>query len=266
MNKEFLNPNYLSVGTTSTSKNRNQAIVETASVIAESHHQTDLHNYLVKNGKLWSDTAKQLVEEVTLPGPDLKFLLKLQDWTNNNTEGMAVWVSPSPDSEHPDTKISAHEIWTGRYLKMLKKKEVLVNIDALEFANALKMYSVDPLNKISSDDELREELIIITDKNEAISLIESVAPQENERENYKTMVKKSKTIYDKNQDNPVGYAQELQQNAGNFKLGCETVKTVKSHDKFGSLEFNCPRCKAVNTRPVNVLLRNCQYCNADVTC
>jgi hypothetical protein len=37
-------------------------------------------------------------------------------------------------------------------------------------------------------------------------------------------------------------------------------------DDFGSLKFDCPKCKRTNKRPRNKLIPNCQKCGADVTC
>lgn len=37
-------------------------------------------------------------------------------------------------------------------------------------------------------------------------------------------------------------------------------------DKYGSLEFDCLKCKSKNRRPRNQLLSHCQHCKADVRC
>jgi xanthosine utilization system XapX-like protein len=37
-------------------------------------------------------------------------------------------------------------------------------------------------------------------------------------------------------------------------------------DKFGSLQFSCPKCHRTNTRPQGKLLSRCQHCGKDVTC
>jgi hypothetical protein len=42
--------------------------------------------------------------------------------------------------------------------------------------------------------------------------------------------------------------------------------TLGDEDKFGSLEFDCPKCKSINRRPRNQLISHCQKCKADVTC
>jgi hypothetical protein len=42
--------------------------------------------------------------------------------------------------------------------------------------------------------------------------------------------------------------------------------TTKDEDKYGSLEFDCPKCKQTNRRPRNKLIPNCQKCGTDVTC
>lgn len=41
---------------------------------------------------------------------------------------------------------------------------------------------------------------------------------------------------------------------------------LADEDKYGSREFNCPKCKRANRRPRNKLIPNCQKCGADVTC
>lgn len=37
-------------------------------------------------------------------------------------------------------------------------------------------------------------------------------------------------------------------------------------DQYGSLQFSCPKCGAINNRPFGQLLSNCQHCGGDVTC
>lgn len=37
-------------------------------------------------------------------------------------------------------------------------------------------------------------------------------------------------------------------------------------DQYGSLEFDCPKCKRKNQRPYGKLVPNCQHCQADVSC
>ena len=37
-------------------------------------------------------------------------------------------------------------------------------------------------------------------------------------------------------------------------------------DKYGSLRFACPKCGATNTRPIDELISNCQYCGNNVNC
>jgi hypothetical protein len=42
--------------------------------------------------------------------------------------------------------------------------------------------------------------------------------------------------------------------------------STEDGDKFGSLEFDCPKCRRTNRRPRGKLIPNCQKCGADVTC
>jgi hypothetical protein len=49
-----------------------------------------------------------------------------------------------------------------------------------------------------------------------------------------------------------------QANDGDQKFGDD--------DKYGSREFDCPKCKRTNRRPRNQLISHCQQCKADVTC
>lgn len=37
-------------------------------------------------------------------------------------------------------------------------------------------------------------------------------------------------------------------------------------DQYGSLEFQCPKCKSTNRRPIGQLIPSCQHCHADVRC
>lgn len=51
---------------------------------------------------------------------------------------------------------------------------------------------------------------------------------------------------------------------GGVSLGSGTL-TLES-DNYGSLEFYCPKCKAINRRPKGQMIPNCQYCGKDVRC
>jgi hypothetical protein len=46
----------------------------------------------------------------------------------------------------------------------------------------------------------------------------------------------------------------------------ETGDVKLDVDKYGSLEFDCPKCKRTNRRPRDKLIPHCQKCGADVTC
>ena len=43
-------------------------------------------------------------------------------------------------------------------------------------------------------------------------------------------------------------------------------ETSGDSDQFGSLEFDCPKCRRTNRRPRGMLIPNCQKCGADVSC
>lgn len=206
---------------------RSQAVVETASVLSESHHKADIYFYLSKGGKLYSPTAKKYVDEVTLPGPDQKLLSSLQSWANANSSGMAIWVSPPIDENHQSTKITVSEIKAGRYVKQVKNTAQLVDVDSpVELANALLGYSVDPLETVNNEAQLREKLIIVKDVDEAWELINQYVDQKNAWKIYKEFVVKSTKIYSDNRRDRISYANAVINYAGNFRLGCDTISTV----------------------------------------
>ncbi|HLE49022.1 MAG TPA: hypothetical protein VI819_03265 [Patescibacteria group bacterium] len=275
-----IRPDTASIAYSSIIKSKNQAIVETASAISESHHETDHYNYMVKGGRLWSPTGKCFVEDITLDGPDRVLFQKLQDWGNNNSSGMSVWISPPLDSKHPFTKITTYEIWSGRILKMVKINSTLVDVDPVEIAKNLSMYSTDPLDYEFSENSLREKLLIMLDTKNASDLIDSYTKQNASFVKYKNFIQSSKSIYESHNEDPIRFAEMLEAQMGSFRLGCDTISLTKSGikslkiegtlnqggDKYGSLEFSCPHCGSTNTRPYNQLIRNCQHCGEDVSC
>lgn len=49
--------------------------------------------------------------------------------------------------------------------------------------------------------------------------------------------------------------------------GDSVVSNVLTTDKYGSREFNCPKCNKKNIRPMNELLEKCQHCGStEVAC
>jgi hypothetical protein len=40
----------------------------------------------------------------------------------------------------------------------------------------------------------------------------------------------------------------------------------EDEDEYGSLKFDCPKCKQTNHRPRGKLIPNCQKCGTDVKC
>ena len=44
------------------------------------------------------------------------------------------------------------------------------------------------------------------------------------------------------------------------------TSSLSGSDQYGSLEFECPKCKKSNKRSSGKLIPNCHYCNADVSC
>lgn len=44
------------------------------------------------------------------------------------------------------------------------------------------------------------------------------------------------------------------------------LTSVSESDRYGSLEFECPKCKRVNRRTHNQLQSNCQHCGVNVKC
>ncbi len=49
-------------------------------------------------------------------------------------------------------------------------------------------------------------------------------------------------------------------------MGENVETTLAGSDKYGSLQFKCPKKGCVNTRKPNKLIKECQVCGADVTC
>jgi aromatic ring-cleaving dioxygenase len=226
------------------------AIVEMASVLSESHGSCDVCTYEVRKGKLYSPTHKQYVEDVTQGVKDKRLVSQLQSWVNNNTNGLAVWISPPLAPDKPSTKIATFEIWTGRNLKFVKNKFNKVDLteeEILGFANLLYTYSIDPVLGISTSEELRDKLIIIKDKNEVLDLIQQKFPDFNDRQSYKKHVLKSTELYEDSQKQPTTFKKRLKKSLGKQSLTCLTIGATTQEFNLGIRTLRCT-CKFCHAR------------------
>jgi hypothetical protein len=260
-----------SISASVTYKPIGEASASVATIFSESNRKPDIYYYEVRGNRLYSLMYKKYLDELYTDAKNQIVIQKMQEWSSANKEGMAVWISP-PDNKNLSCKITISTIWKGRNLNLIKNVARVVDLDntqMLEFANLLTTYSVDPLDEISTPDDLVVKLIIIKDTEGTLKMIEKFTSQPEDWSKYKNTLKNAATLvknYKKSKNRTV-FNSKIRLNMGNYKLSCDlktgTSEQTASVDKYGSLIVECPTCHRKNIRPFNQLIRRCKYCGSD---
>ncbi len=287
-------------------KGREQVAEELASYSLETRRIPDPYYFLVtENGELLSPTAHCKVRDVVLRTHqvgELEFqaLSVIEQWAKNNNEGAIAWVSPPYPGIYPTSKIIISEIQHEGETKKLFNRALILDFDeqeCLKFAQDLSNFSQDrPL--LSHLDQVRstplilnthgkswmyilQELIVDPDlwqmvragedikaKEEALvqarvihhSIFNKSMPSEDARRAVIGM------LGDKSSSCPwlakAGTAFQVFAGSSLLIGGSRSLES----DQYGSLEFDCPKCKRTNRRSKDTLIPNCQHCGTNVRC
>jgi len=229
---------------------------------------------------------------------EYKAFEEIKKWAGKNGSGVEIWFSPPFGTTYPVAKIDIGEI---RYssdgeTKVLLKKAILLDINPEELLNISNNFTFAiGYDKNVSTEELRSHPVFCT-RNEMKMLLSSISEFTNQIE----MITKGEDLYKKTENyqklasihqeiyvssnhyyhNDYYYLRERVEQKkmmGRNSLSCPSAsKTAfqsfsgknrgSMEDQHGSLEFSCPHCGLVNTRPFGQLISNCQHCGKDVRC
>lgn len=101
------------------------------SISFETNNEWSAGHYDFKDGKLIDPVSKRLIETMTNSGtqvdePEQNAIQELQDWSNANESGLAVWISPREKDIYPDDYLFIYRIaydWNGnKYLLKSQKR------------------------------------------------------------------------------------------------------------------------------------------------
>lgn len=247
--------------------------------------------------------VKDTVADKTGPlgKPEYEALLAIEEWAARNNEGSAVWVSPPAEGVYPVSKIIISQIEQNEGTKRLFNRAILLDYDekqCLEFAQNLAKFSQNrPL--LSSLNEVRstplflkshgnswiyilQELIDDPEMWEGIkngedqrakkeALRQAVIVQKGFSAGNNDLIEANRAVMRMLGDKPGSCPSRISsgtafQSFSGSALSVGRSSSLNESDQYGSLEFDCPKCKAVNRRPRGKLIPNCQNCKSDVRC
>jgi len=275
-----------------------------ASHSLETHRIPDPYYFLVRpNGELFSSTArcrvKDKVEDKT--GPlgwfEYQAVLVIEQWAASSDEGSIVWISPPHPGIYPTSKIIISQIEHQDGIKRLFNRAIILDYDekeCLQFAQNLAQLSQNqPL--LSHLDQVRATpLVLNTHGNSWMYILQeliddpalwqSIRTGEDKVAKEKALVQ-ARNVYQSLTNKSLSPEDARVQILGMLGVGSGSCPVVfkstafgvfagfslligsfAESDQYGSLEFECPKCKSINRRPRGRLIPNCQHCSADVRC
>ena len=286
-------------------KGQEQAVEELASYSLETKRIADPYYYLVNgNGELMSPTAHCRIRDVvqrTQPLGELEYqaLLKTEQWVKGCSKGVVAWVSPPHQGIYPTSKVIISEIQINEGVKILFNRAIVLDYDekkCFEFAQSLANYSQDrPL--LSHLDEIRATPFVLNTRGlpwirifeELIDdpvLWQEVREGKDKKAKEEAVVQ-ARVVYQNLTNNhlpPQEIRMMVEGMLGERPGSCPVLfkgtafqvfssnslelgtSSLSGSDQYGSLEFECPKCKKSNKRSSGKLIPNCHYCNADVSC
>jgi hypothetical protein len=215
-------------------------------------------------------------------------LTQLERWILETDEGWVIWVSPPYPGKYPCTKIIIHQIaYEPKTLEKVILNSAIV-FDASEKDTLGLLRRLFPQTEdISGLEELRSVLILPESDFDPDLLLQEIsyldenvlrAEQQISHDDLMARANYISSLISSGA-NPRLVAYEMQRLGllGKFSISCPSLGTslpfsevigggFSAEDQYGSLQFTCPRCRGVNTRPYGNLISNCQHCGADVKC
>jgi hypothetical protein len=242
--------------------------------------------YEEKNGRLWDP-----VRETTVAGSAIKadeteenVIGQIEKWFLSHESGLAVHISPRKKTTpkhpgYPEEQITIYRISYKLTVDSgLTRQKVLFYTSHQFKANFRNPEEIRKF--IFTEDDYEESIFEIMNWLKNISQkpvqteIHDLEKRRRQAEyyayQYRSGVPIERIIYEMDQTkflgkNPIGCGAP---NIISRNLSFTITSTIKFgfEDQYGCLEFTCPKCGAINTRPVGRLLSNCQHCGASVRC
>ena len=257
---------------------------EIISASNETHRKPDEYRYKSVNEKLVDyKTGEEIkIDSSTKLGQkEAEFLDVLNYWFNENETGTAVWISPSLEGFYPCNKITAYKI---EYLETGEKTTFNVTIlfDTPKDHTIKIASELNPVFLEAKDPEiLRNKLFSLNEEFDILSLLKTIGvkqyfPETPSQVNINYFIDQ---IYSGRDPREIAMEMEKRGVIGKFSVSCGAGlgKSLNGgslildfrgglEDEYGSLEFPCPHCGAINIRPFGHLINNCQSCGGDVRC
>lgn len=231
-------------------------------------------------------------------------LLSIEQWAANNNEGAVVWVSPPQAEAYPVLKIIVSEIEYQGNVKKLFNRAILLDFDVEKCMKlAWNLTSFSHNKPVFTDlDQVRATPLIFDIKNgswvnifekliddQALwTMVRNNGDRELKKETLRQAARVQKQFFQAptlsySIDAIMAVSQMLGPKPGSCPPKESTSSTafgvfagsslligigrgISGSDQYGSLEFECPKCKQTNRRPKGQLIPNCQHCKADVRC
>lgn len=273
---------------------------EITSVYKETHRLVDEYPYYLEedglkmiavdqNGQL----EKVLINNVLnrsgyLGSAEGKIFDELESWSKNTDSGTAVWISPSYAGTYPCSKMIVHKLAYefGTMQKIISNSLIVFDASSQEILQMIHLMFPETQN-ITNLEELRHVLIKPSQDFDATSIVTEIGKID------KNVLKAKQTLTKQEVTHRVTYISELIQRGadartiayeaqrlgllGEHSISCPSANKSGTfselltgfsgmEDQYGSLQFSCPKCRNINTRPFGQLISNCQHCGGDVTC
>lgn len=270
------------------------------SVFKETHRLVDNWPYYSDGGGIfvWSGNEGQERSKVYIKDVISKegypesieadVLAQLENWISKTDEGSAIWVSPPYPGKYPCSKIIIHQVAyePGTLEKVILNSAIL--FDASEADTLGLLHRLFPQTKdIRNLEELRSIIIFPGSDFDLNFLLQEISCLDENVLRARQQITQEDLIAGANYISGlissdtnarlVAYEMRRLGLLGRFPISCpslgislpfsEFIGGVFSiEDQYGSLQFACPKCGGINTRPFGNLISNCQHCHADVRC
>lgn len=259
---------------------------EIISTFNETNRKSDEYKYKFIDGELvdyLSEISIKIDTSTYIGQKDKELLDCLNLWVDENTEGTAIWISPSYENVYPCNKITAYQLETDGYGNKYTSNTTVLFDTPKEYTLKIASKLNSDFNQIEDPEVLRNKLFSVEESINIENLLELIGGNKNGNITTPSMVLVDHFV------DMIHYgvdarlvAQEMNQRGliGENSVSCGGSSKSLSlesnsltidirnglEDQYGSLDFPCPHCGAINTRPFGQLISNCQHCGGDVRC
>lgn len=273
---------------------------EITSVYKETHRLVDEYPYYLEDEGLkmiavdeYGQPEKILINDILsrsgyLGQAEGKVFDDLESWAKNNDGGTAVWFSPSYPGTYPCSKMIVHKLAYefGTMRKTISNS--LIVFDSVSHETLQMIHLMFPQTKDINNLEGFRSILINTDADlDPESLLIEIGKIDKNVLKAKQVLSKDEVTYRVNyisrmittgaDARAIAYEAQRLGLLGEHSISCPSASKSGTfselltgfsgiEDAYGTLQFSCPKCGSINTRPFGQLISNCQHCGGDVTC